>query len=75
MGLMEVRAEITGTVTEILLIAGDQFAAGDEIMILDAMKMEVPVVTGYSGRIVTMHVGAGESVAEDQLLATVEAAD
>jgi biotin carboxyl carrier protein len=75
MGLMEVRAEITGTVTEILLIAGDQFAAGDEIMILDAMKMEVPVVTVYSGRVVTMHVGAGESVTEDQLLATVETSD
>jgi biotin carboxyl carrier protein len=75
MALMEVRAEITGTVTEILRIAGDEFDAGDEIMILDAMKMEVPVVTACRGRIVTIHVSAGESVTEDQLLATVETSD
>jgi acetyl-CoA carboxylase biotin carboxyl carrier protein len=75
MALMEVRAEISGTVTEILLSTGDEFVAGDEIMILDAMKMEVPVAATCGGRIVTIHVGAGEAVAEHQLLTTVETSD
>lgn len=69
----EVRTEICGTISEIVCKPGDRVAEGDAICIIEAMKMEMSVAAPCSGRVVEIHVGAGEVVPGEHLLATIDA--
>jgi|TARA_R110002072_G_scaffold3759_5_gene26831 acetyl-CoA carboxylase biotin carboxyl carrier protein len=69
---IKVESEITGTVWKIEKGIGDQVAEDDVIMILESMKMEIPVLAPESGRIKTLHIDEGANVSEGQLVATLE---
>ncbi len=69
---VEVRSEITGKVWKIETKVGDSVADEDEIMILESMKMEIPVLSPAAGKIVEFKVAEGDSVEEDQVLAILE---
>lgn len=69
---VEVRSEITGKVWKIETKVGDTVAEEDEIMIIESMKMEIPVLSPGAGRIVEFKVAEGDSVEEDQVLAILE---
>jgi acetyl-CoA carboxylase biotin carboxyl carrier protein len=60
------------TVWRVLVSVGDDVAAGDELLVLESMKMEIPVVAPKAGRIAGVHVAEGQSVAEGDLLAAIE---
>ena len=68
----EITAEMNASVWKITAQEGDVIAADGEIMILESMKMEIPVETERAGRLVALHVAEGDSVSEGQLLATIE---
>lgn len=68
-----VRSPVTGTVWKIEAAAGDAVEAGTTLVILESMKMEVPVDAPAAGTLVTLKVGEGETVEEDQELAVIEA--
>lgn len=68
----EVESEVTGNVWKILLENGAAVAAGDVIMILESMKMEIPVESPAAGTLVELCVVAEDQVEEDQVLAIVE---
>jgi len=50
---------------------GDQVADGDTLVILESMKMEIPVLAEAAGTITTMHVAEGDVVQEGDLIATI----
>ena len=68
----EVESEVTGNVWKILLEVGADVAEGDVIMILESMKMEIPVESPAAGKLVELKVSAEDQVEEDQFVALVE---
>ena len=72
MAVVSVKSEIAGNVWKIQVKAGDRVEAEGEIVILESMKMEIPVLAPRKGRIVEFRVGEGDSVAEDQVVLLFE---
>ncbi len=73
MATTEVKSEIIGTVWKVEKAPGDPVSAGEIIMILESMKMEIPVEAPHAGRIAEIRVAPEESVDEDQVLCTIDA--
>ena len=68
----DVESEVTGNVWKVLLEVGSTVAEGDVIMILESMKMEIPVESPVSGKLTELKVSPEDQVEEDQVLAVVE---
>ena len=68
----DVLAHITGTVWKILVKPGDQVAAEQTLVILESMKMEMPVESPEAGRVASVAVSEGASVDEGDLLLSLE---
>ena len=64
----EIRSPGVGTVLEVLVVEGAEVAAGDEVVVIESMKMEIPVVTTSAGTVRVIHVAVGAQVAEQELL-------
>jgi len=71
-GSIEIHSQTPGNVWKILKNPGDTVAEGDVIMILEAMKMEIDIAAPQAGTIKTINVNVNDSVADGQLLATME---
>ena len=69
--MAEVRAEMVANVWKVVAKEGDQVDDGDTLVILESMKMEIPVLAEDSGVITRMHVAEGDVVQEDDLIATI----
>ena len=69
--MAEVRAEMVANVWKVVAAEGDQVADGDTLVILESMKMEIPVLAEGAGTITTMHVAEGDVVQEGDLIATI----
>jgi len=65
-------SEVAGKVLRVEAAPGTRVAEGDTIVLVECMKMEIPVVADASGSIAEIHVGEGDSVAEGQAVATLE---
>lgn len=63
-----IRAEMVASVHSVLMAEGDAVVIGDTLVILESMKMEIPVESPCDGVIVALHVVPEESVQEGQLL-------
>ena len=70
---VDVKVEITGSVWKIVTKVGDQVEEDDEIMILESMKMEIPVLAPEDGTIKKILVAEEDSVEENQVVAILEA--
>lgn len=68
----EVRAHITGTVWKIQVAVGDEVEEGDELIILESMKMEMPVESPADGIVKEILIAEGEPVKEGQVLMILE---
>ena len=69
----EVEAQITGNVWKIEKAVGDTIEDGEVILILESMKMEIPVEAPTAGRLAEICVEEGQSIEEGAVLAVVEA--
>ena len=67
-----IRSEIAGTVWRIEVQEGEAVAADDPILILESMKMEIPVLAPESGKLLRILVNPGDDVREGQDLATLD---
>ena len=67
-----VEAQVTGTVWKIEKHEGELLAEGDVILILESMKMEVPVEAPRAGTLAEIRVAEGEIVEEGAILAVIE---
>jgi acetyl-CoA carboxylase biotin carboxyl carrier protein len=65
-------AEIVGNVLSVVVAEGTPVVAGDTIVILESMKMEIPVLTEYGGVVSDLAVREGDNVQEGDVLAVVE---
>ena len=68
----EVKAHITGVVFQITSKPGDAVAAGEPIIVLESMKMEIPVEAPRAGRVADITVAEGQTVQEGDTVAILE---
>jgi acetyl-CoA carboxylase biotin carboxyl carrier protein len=68
----EVRAHITGVVFQVVAGAGSAVGAGDPILILESMKMEIPVEAPRAGVVREIRVAEGQTVQEGEVIATLD---
>jgi pyruvate carboxylase subunit B len=68
----EVKAQMPGAVYKQLVHAGDQVHEGEAILILEAMKMEMEVVSPVAGTVERIHFAVGQQVTGGQVLATIK---
>ena len=59
---MEIRSELIGAVWKVQVAVGDQVAAGTTLMLLESMKMEIPVDAPMAGEIAEIRVSEGANV-------------
>ena len=69
--MAEVRAEMVANVWKVVATEGDQVEDGDTLVILESMKMEIPVLVEGSGTLAKLHVNEGDVVQEGDLIATI----
>ena len=69
MSAVEIRAHITGTVWKVEAQAGAQLEEGDPIVILESMKMEIPIEAPEDGKVVEIKVTEGQALTEGDLVA------
>jgi biotin carboxyl carrier protein len=67
----EIHAEMVSSVRTVLVTLGARVAAGDTLVILESMKMEIPVLTERAGTVQELHVTEGEVLQDGDLIATV----
>lgn len=72
MAEINVKAEITGRVWKIVAAAGTQVAEDEPIIMIESMKMEIPVVAPSAGVVKSLLVNEGDDVAEGQDVAVME---
>ena len=72
MARKEIKSEITGSVWKILKRPGDAVGEDDSLMILESMKMEIPVLAEASGTVAEIRVEENAAVSEGQVLAVLE---
>jgi acetyl-CoA carboxylase biotin carboxyl carrier protein len=70
--LSEVEAHITGTVWKIEVEVGDRIEEGDTVVVLESMKMEMPVEAEDGGVVKEILVNEGQSVSEGDPLVVLE---
>ena len=74
MTTQKIRSEITGTVWKIVVQEGATLQEDDTIMILESMKMEIPVVAPEDGRVIRFLIAEGAQVREGEELLEFEQA-
>ena len=67
----EVRAEMVANVWKVVVAPGDAVADGDTLVILESMKMEIPVLAEMAGTVAEVLVGEGDVVQEGDVLVVV----
>ncbi|MDQ6749123.1 MAG: biotin/lipoyl-binding carrier protein [Candidatus Dormibacteraeota bacterium] len=70
--MAEVKAELVGNLWKIVSEVGQQVEEDDTLMILESMKMEIPITSPLTGTVTRILVSEGEVVQEGQVVATVE---
>ena len=70
--MAEIRAEIAANVWQVVVDEGQMVAEGDEICILESMKMEIPVVTEIPGVVRELYVQPEQTVQEGDLVALID---
>ena len=69
--MAEVRAEMVANVWKVLVSEGDHVDDGDTLVILESMKMEIPILAEENGTVTKLHVAEGDVVQEDELIAEI----
>jgi acetyl-CoA carboxylase biotin carboxyl carrier protein len=70
--VLEVLSDMVANVWKVVVSAGDSVAAGDPLVILESMKMEIPVETPVAGTVKELRVQEGGVVQEGDVIAVIE---
>ncbi|MCC6382749.1 MAG: acetyl-CoA carboxylase biotin carboxyl carrier protein subunit [Dehalococcoidia bacterium] len=73
MASIEIPAPMAGVVRQVLVAVGDRVASGQELVVLESMKMEIPVESPAAGAVAVLLVAAGSPITEGQPLLRLEA--
>jgi acetyl-CoA carboxylase biotin carboxyl carrier protein len=69
--MVNILAPMSGNIWKILVNPGDSVNEDDELIVMEAMKMEIPVTAPQKGTIDQIHVQQGDSVEADAILVTL----
>ena len=69
---MEIQTQIRAIVWKIVKKEGDKVKIDDEIILLESMKMEIPILSEFNGRIKSIEVSEGDEIDEGQIVAIIE---
>lgn len=72
MALVKVESEVTGKIWKVETNVGDAVAEGEVLMIVESMKMEIPIESPASGTLKELLVRKDDKVDEDQVIALIE---
>jgi acetyl-CoA carboxylase biotin carboxyl carrier protein len=72
MSMKEITASMAGTVLNVLVSVGDSVSAGQDVVVLESMKMEVPVASEVAGTVREIKANPGDFVNEGDVLVTLE---
>ena len=72
MAELRIKADIAGVVSKVLVQAGADLAEDEPLMLMESMKMEIPVQAPRAGRVLQVCASEGEQVAEGDLLAVMQ---
>lgn len=72
MAQVELMSDVTGSVWKILMEVGTAVDAEEPILLIESMKMEIPLVSEKPGTIVEIMVAEGDPVSEGQVIAKIE---
>jgi len=72
MARIEIKSEITGTVWQLKAKPGDKLESGDVLVVIESMKMEIPVITEDPGTVTEILVKEKDPVAEGQVVAVID---
>ncbi|MEO3870312.1 biotin/lipoyl-binding carrier protein [Nonomuraea sp. B12E4] len=70
--MAEVRAEMVANVWQVVVREGDTVSDGDTLVILESMKMEIPVIVEEDGVVAQLKVTEGDVIKEGDLIAVIE---
>ena len=70
--MAEVRAEMVANVWKVVAAEGQQVDDGDTLVILESMKMEIPVLAEAAGTVSKLHVAEGDVIQEGDLIAVID---
>jgi acetyl-CoA carboxylase biotin carboxyl carrier protein len=68
----EIRAEMVANVWKVVAVEGDAIGDGDTLVILESMKMEIPVLAEGTGTLIRLAVAEGDVIQEGDLIAVLE---
>lgn len=68
----QLKSEVTGRVWKIVLPAGARATEGDTILVVESMKMEIPIMANRDGTVVEILVAEGDSVGDGQAVAVMQ---
>lgn len=68
----KVRSEVTGSVWKVEIAVGQSVSEGETLLIVESMKMEIPICAPASGVVSELLVAEGEAVADDQVVVILE---
>jgi biotin carboxyl carrier protein len=74
MATLNIDAEVTGTIWKVEVKAGQLVSADDTLLIVESMKMEIPVTAPADGKIAEVKVMEGDAVTEQQVLVILDTA-
>ncbi|MGZ4699433.1 MAG: biotin/lipoyl-binding carrier protein [Oryzihumus sp.] len=68
----DILAEMVANVMKVAVSAGDRIAVGDTVVLLESMKMEIPVLSEHAGTVAAVRVGEGDVVQEGDVLVSID---
>lgn len=72
MAEIQLETPVTGVVWKIVVTPGSVVAAGDTILIMESMKMEIPIESPEDATVTDLNVAEGDHVSEDDVVATIQ---
>lgn len=72
MAEIQLESPVTGVVWKIVATPGSVVAAGDTILIMESMKMEIPIESPEDATVTDLNVAEGDHVSEDDVVATIQ---
>jgi acetyl-CoA carboxylase biotin carboxyl carrier protein len=74
MAEQQIETEVGGSVCKIERAEGDSISEGDSVLVVESMKMEIPLVSPANAKLVKLLVAVGDTVTEGQAVAIIETA-
>jgi len=72
MGKLQAKSEVSGSVWKIEVALGQRVAEGDILVLIESMKMEIPVIVETAGTVASILVAEGETIVEGQAVVILE---